>query len=181
MSIGSRTPLAEVAIVVGDALRRHGIRGVLTGGACATLHSRGAYVSRDVDYILPAETRVTAVDEAMLTIGFHREGDRYVHAKCRFFVAFPAGPLAIGNDAAPRPVLVRRGRNKALALSATAACRDRLAAFYHWGDRQALQVAVAIAKVNRIGIQRVRMWSVGEGAEDKFEEFLRAVREARHP
>jgi hypothetical protein len=179
VSIDARTPLADVAVAVGDALRKHGIRGVLTGGACASLHSRGAYVSRDVDYILPADTRLPVVDKAMLTIGFTRDGDRYIHAKCLFFVEFPAGPLAIGSDMAPRPVLVQRGRTKTLALSATDACRDRLAAFYHWGDRQALQVAVEIAKVNRVGIQRIRAWSAGEGAADKFDEFQAAVLEAK--
>jgi hypothetical protein len=31
-----------MAIVVGDALRRHGVRAILTGGACASLHTAGA-------------------------------------------------------------------------------------------------------------------------------------------
>lgn len=179
MSIDLLTPLAEVAVTVGDALRRHGVRGVLTGGACASLHSGGSYVSRDVDYVLPSETRAADVDAALLTIGFHREGNRYVHPRCRFFVEFPAGPLAIGQDMTPRPILVRRGNARALSLSATDACRDRLAAFYHWGDRQALEVAVQIAKVNRLNIQRIRRWSSDEGSEERFEEFLQAARAAR--
>src|SRR5438876_4938131 len=41
LKITQRSALADVAIVVGDALRRAGIRGVLTGGACAHLYSAG--------------------------------------------------------------------------------------------------------------------------------------------
>jgi len=35
--IGARSSLAGVAVAVRDALRRHGIQAVLTGGACASL------------------------------------------------------------------------------------------------------------------------------------------------
>jgi hypothetical protein len=177
--ITAGTPLAEVAVLVGDALRRHGIRGVLTGGACASLHSRGAYISRDVDFVLPAETTVSDLDLAMQFVGFHRDGSRYVHPESSFYVEFPAGPLAIGTDFAPRPVLVRRGRATALALSATDACRDRLAPFYHWRDRQALDIAVQIALANRIRTQRIREWSAAEGAIPEFETFMEALRMAR--
>ncbi len=94
MKLTSKTSLGTVAIVVGDALRRHGIRGVLTGGACAAVRSQGAYVSRDVDFVVPAETPLESVDQAMSTVGFLRESNRYVHSESPFFVEFPAGPLA---------------------------------------------------------------------------------------
>ncbi|MEQ1833122.1 MAG: hypothetical protein ABL977_08695 [Candidatus Eisenbacteria bacterium] len=178
MTLNARTPLTEVAVAVGDALRRHGIRGVLTGGACACLHSHGEYVSRDVDDVLPTDTPLAELDAAMAGIRFRRDGNRYLHPRCRFFVEFPAGPLAIGQDSSPRPVLIRRGAHRTLSLSATDACRDRLAAFYHWGDRQALKVAVQIACANRVGIQRIRSWSADEGATAGFEEFLAAVKAA---
>src|SRR3972149_2068169 len=41
VKIAARASLADVALQVGDALRRHGIRAVLTGGACASLHTGG--------------------------------------------------------------------------------------------------------------------------------------------
>src|SRR5262249_30481324 len=37
----AKTSLVETAWAVGDALHRGGIRGVLTGGACASLYTRG--------------------------------------------------------------------------------------------------------------------------------------------
>jgi hypothetical protein len=65
----------------------------------------------------------------------------------RFFVEFPVGPLGIGRDLAVKPVQIRigGGARRIRALSATDCCRDRLAAFYHWNDRQSLDAAVDIA------------------------------------
>jgi len=45
MSLTARSGLAEVAACVARALARSKIRAVLTGGACATLYSRGEYQS----------------------------------------------------------------------------------------------------------------------------------------
>jgi len=168
-----------VAIQVGDALRRHGIRAVLTGGACASLHSGGRYTSVDTDFIVSGRVTQTALDAAMASVGFGRRGDRYVHPRVRFYVEFPRGPLAVGGDYRVRPVERRYGRARALVLSPTDSCRDRLAAFYHWSDRQSLAVAVSIALRHRIDFGVVRRWSVGEGAAARFEEFLAALGTAR--
>lgn len=65
------------------------------------------------------------------------------------------------------------GRLKTLGLSATDSCRDRLAAFYHWNDRQALALAVEIAQVRRVDLDQIRRWSDHEGRNAEFGEFLR--------
>ena len=81
--IGPRSSLAAVALTVGDALRRHGIRAVLTGGACASLYARGAYQSRDMDLIVAGAVTQPGLDRAMASVGFHRSRDRYVHVGSR--------------------------------------------------------------------------------------------------
>jgi hypothetical protein len=176
VKITRRTSLARVAMAVGAVLRRRGIRAVLTGGACASLHSRGRYLSADADFVLDGEVRASTLDDAMAELGFVRDRDRYVHPKSRFFVEFPSGPLAIGDDSSLRPVVLRREGGSTLALSATDSCRDRLAAFYHWSDRQALAAAVEIALVNRVNLATIRRWSAKEGAEAGFAAFLAARR-----
>ncbi len=151
--------LAAVAVRVGDALRRRGIEAVLTGGACASLYTRGAYQSADVDFILRGTVSRRELDDAIGSVGFSRRGDRYIHRALPVYVEFPSGPLAIGADHRIRPVRRAYGRARTLVLSATDACRDRLAAFYHWNDRQGLEVAVAIARRHRVNmgiIQRSR-------------------------
>ena len=171
MRIGPRSSLAAVAIAVGDALRRHGIRAVLTGGACASLYTRGSYQSRDMDFIAVGAVTQPGLDRAMASVGFRRKGDRYVHPAVSFYVEFPRGPLAIGDDYQISPVTRSTAAGRAFVLSATDSCRDRLAAFYHWNDRQSLGVAVSIARRNRVDLARIRRWSAREGFPDRFVEF----------
>jgi hypothetical protein len=179
VTLTERSPLPGVAIVVGDALRRHGVRAVLTGGACASLHTGGRYISRDMDFIVVGGATQDRLDRAMASVGFRRRGDRYLHPRVRFYAEFPRGPLAIGRDHQVKPVQRRTRYGRALVLSATDSCRDRLAAFYHWGDRESLGIAVAIALHARVHMDSVRRWSIGEGLPDRFEAFRRELRRAR--
>lgn len=172
----ARSTLADAAIAVARALKQAGIGAVLTGGACATLYSDGAYQSHDLDFIVRSGGTRRSLDAAMATAGFARDGDRYVHAATPFYVEFPRGPLAIGDDVEITPVSVRVGRGSVLALSPTDACRDRLAAFYYWDDRQSLRTAVEIARRRRVNLAAIRRWSVREGQADKFREFAQTLR-----
>ncbi len=179
LKLSRRSSLADVAVAVGDALRRAGIRAVLTGGACANLYSDGVYQSFDADFVLAGPCATKDLDRALATLGFVRKGDRYVHRLVPFFVEFPSGPLGIGRDLSIRPVWRARRAAKTLALSATDACRDRLAAFYFWNDRQSLAAAVAIAVRHRVGFAKVRTWSRSEGHPEGYTIFLAELRRAR--
>ena len=64
-------------------------------------------------------------------------------------------------------------------LSATDSCRDRLAAFYHWADRQSLDVAVLIALRNRVDMRKISGWSAREGAAQGYGQFVRELARAR--
>ena len=174
MKINRRTSLRAVALAVGRALADHGIRAVLTGGACASIHSDGSYISEDIDFVLEGRVRPADLDEAMSGLGYVRETNRYVHPHSRFWVEFPRGPLGVGSDLKITPVRLGSGE-AVLALSATDSCRDRLAGFYHWNDRQSLEVAVKIAARNDVDLSRIRRWSVSEGHEARFEEFERRL------
>jgi hypothetical protein len=175
----SRSSLADVAASVAEALSRAGIQAVLTGGACATLYSRGKYQSFDLDFILLSGASARDLDAAMEAIGFRRAGRHYEHPRSRFVVEFPAGPLGIGVDLDIRPVTYRIGGTGVKALSATDSCRDRLAAFYHWKDRQSLAAAVEISLRRRVNLKAIRHWSAREGATERFQEFLDSRRSAR--
>jgi hypothetical protein len=179
LKLSKRSSLADVAVATGDALRRAGIRAVLTGGACANLYSGGVYQSSDADFVLAGHCSTNDVDRALSTLGFAREGDHYVHRLISFFVEFPSGPLGIGRDLSIRPVWRSRRAAKTLALSATDACRDRLAAFYFWNDLQSLAAAVAIAMRNRVAFVKVRAWSRSEGHAEGYIVFLAELRRRR--
>lgn len=179
MKLTERSSLTTVALCVGDVLRRKGVRAVLTGGACASLHTRGAYQSADVDFVLSGRVTRMQLDAAMATVEFERIGDHYVHPRARFFVEFPNGPLAIGSDYSIRPIEYAIRGTRALVLSPTDSCRDRLAAFFHWNDRQSLAVALTIARRNRVNLALLRRWSAGDGHENRFDEFLTELKRAR--
>ena len=179
MKLTSRSSLAEVAACVAQALARAKIRAVLTGGACATIYSKGEYQSSDLDFVLQSAITPEQLDALMESIGFHPTGNRYEHPRTTFFVEFPAGPLGIGADIDIRPVVTRIARIRVKALSATDSCRDRLAAFYHWNDRQSLITAVQIARHRKVNLKAIRAWSEREDVSDKFLEFLGILRQAR--
>jgi hypothetical protein len=179
LKIGRGSSLEQIAMAVGNALRERGIRAVLTGGACASLYSGGTYSSVDADFVLIGEAKLADLDAIMDSLGFRRRRDRYVHAKTEYFVEFLPGPLAIGRDDRIRPATRRSGGVAALLLSPSDSCRDRLAAYYHWNDRQSLAVAVQIAVRNRIRWSVLSRWSDAEGFLEKYDEFTRLVRAAR--
>ena len=158
--------------MVGASFNRHGISAVLTGGACASLHSEGAYSSLDIDFVLTSAVKQATLDDAMAAVGFRRDGDRFVHDEVPFWVEFPRGPLAVGSDYTIRPTVVQGDAGQTQALSPTDSCRDRLAGFYHWNDRQSLDVAIQIALRHPVDLAVIRKWSRREGADEKFQGFL---------
>ncbi len=179
LKLDRKSSLADVAAAVGDVLRRSGVRAVLTGGACADLYAEGASPSFDVDFILLGIYPADLLDRALGSLGFQRRRDRFVHRRLPFHVEFPAGPLGIGQDSKIRPVLHRRRGAETLALSATDTCRDRLAAFYFWNDRQSLAAAVAIALRRRVSFRKIREWSRTEEQVGRYDAFLHELRRAR--
>jgi hypothetical protein len=190
VKLTARSTLTTVALAVGGVLRRHGITAVLTGGACASLHTDGSYVSKDADFVVQGLVRQAALDFALAELGFERQGDRYVHPRVRFYLEFPPGPLAIGSDLDIDPIEVDGGNGPALVLSPTDSCRDRLAAFYHWRDWQSLRLAISIAQTHQVDLKTIEKWSRSEGSLDAYQEFLRelarprptrARRQARQP
>lgn len=172
MTLSTSSSLREVTAAVGAALTLHGVTAVLTGGACASLWSGGRYQSFDIDFIITQPVSRKRLDQAMATVGFTRSGDRYLHPSISFWVEFPRGPLGVGSDIDVQPVTVKVGRHILLSLSATDSCRDRLAAFYFWGDRQSLQAAVLISRSQGIDLEAIRRWSLQEGHEERFREFI---------
>lgn len=172
MKLLKTSTLQEVAAAVGAHLASRGIRAVLTGGACVAIHT-GTYVSKDADFVLQGAVAQRTLDEALHELGFVRTGAEYAHPDLPFWVEFPPGPLSIGDDLAIVPAELTIGHLTTLGLSATDSCRDRLAAFYHWTDRQALALAVEIARAQSVDLDLIRAWSAREGKAVEFEEFRR--------
>lgn len=63
-------------------------------------------------------------------------------------------------------------------ITATDSCRDRLAAFFHFHDRSALDQACAVyaAAKRKVDLERIRDWSRREGKLEAFREFAGRIR-----
>lgn len=65
-------------------------------------------------------------------------------------------------------------------LTPTDCVKDRLAAYYHWNDRQGLNQAVWVAEAHAVKIKDVTEWSIREGHREKLQDFLAALKQAKN-
>lgn len=175
--INQKTTIEELAAFVCEALTAQGIEVVLTGGAVVSIYSENEYESFDLDFVLLGLGK--NVDGVMKQLGFKKEkGRHYIHPNTAYFVEFPGNTLAIG-DSLDTEIVDRKTKSGTIRLLSPTDCvKDRLAAYYHWNDRQGLNQGIMVAKRHPISIEKVRKWSRTEGFTDKFQEFLTKLRES---
>ena len=169
----------ELAGLVCQTLRRAGITVTLTGGACVAIWSRGKYVSHDLDFVEEGPVPRRRVTEVLGSIGFQPKGRHYVHPETPFFVEFPTGPLMVGEERIERVVERDTAGGRLRLLSPTDCVKDRLPAFFHWNDRQALEQAVLVATAELVDLKDVRRWSEGEREAEKFSVFEQSLPSAK--
>ena len=165
----------ELAAYIDTHLRERGIQVVLSGGACVAIYSENKYISKGLDFIARFALDHKRVEAAMQEIGFHRQGRYYHHPGTSFYVEFMSGPPSVGEDPIGEILELDMSTGTLRIISPTDAVKDRLAAFYHWGDRQSLEQALLVALSKSTDLQRVKEWSDREGKGAEFEEFRRRL------
>ena len=78
----------------------------------------------------------------------------------------------VGDERVTAPVERQTAAGRLRLLSPTDCVKDRLAAFYHWNDRQSLEQAILVAQAQPVDVADVRRWSAHEGMADRFGAFL---------
>ncbi len=165
----------ELAGLVCETLMNVGIIATLTGGACVAIWSAGKYVSRDLDFIEEGPVSRRKVKAAMTGIGF-KEKDRYfVHPETEFYVEFPTGPLTVGDERVHDVEIRNTGAGYLRLLTPTDCVKDRLAAFFHWDDKMALEQALLVAREQPVDVADLRRWASTEGEAEKLEIFESAL------
>lgn len=177
MKFPRQPTLEQFAIAVASELKGHGIDVILTGGAVVSIYSTGKYVSKDADFISATDHKT--IKKVMHTLGFKNVGKNFYHDGTDFSVEFPGTQLVIGNSLMKPDGKIKRKGFTLRLLSPTQCVMDRLAAFYHWRDRQSLDQALLVASSHPIKINSVEAWSKSEGEEIKFNEFLNKLRETK--
>jgi hypothetical protein len=176
--ITSKTQVEVLAALVSQALSDAGIPAVLSGGATVSIYTRNEYESGDLDFI--SSGSLADIELAMKTLGFERQGRAFVHKQTSYFVEFPPGPLAIGDELIrDDEVATVKTKDGAIRLLTPTQCvMNRLAAFFHWNDLQSLDQAVLVAKRQKVSMAKIKAWSKREGASEKFSVFLARMRKS---
>jgi len=162
---------AELAAYINDHLRRSRIEVVLSGGAAVGIYSNGEYVSKDIDFVNTLFAGRDKIDKAMEEIGFTPFGRHFEHPDSDHIVEFPPGPLQFGDGKVENISELKFDTGILRIISPTDCIKDRLAHFYHWGDRQCLAQAIIVASKHKINLNEVQKWSKSEGKLDEFNKI----------
>ncbi|MBI4848850.1 MAG: hypothetical protein HY808_09800 [Nitrospirae bacterium] len=167
--------IKELAALVCHKLNEKDIDAVLVGGACVSIYTKYKYVSYDLDFVSYAALK--DITSALTDLGFKRESSRhFVRKDCPYFIEFVAPPLSIGSEPVKQEEKIKTRFGSITLLTPTDSVKDRLAAYYHWNDPQALEQAVMIAKAQKVNLKDLKRWSDAEGHKEKCETFIKLIR-----
>lgn len=164
--------LEKLAAIISEKLKEHEIDSVLVGGGCVSIYSKNRYQSYDLDYVTYEDMK--KVEKVLNELDFQKEGRYFKNKNCEHYIEFVSPPVAIGNEPIDNYEYHRTSFGTIKMLTPTDSIKDRLAAFYHWNDKQSLDQALLIYKKihKRIDIKEIKKWSEQEGHLKKFEIFL---------
>ena len=161
--------VGELAAFVADHLRSRGIDVVLVGGACISIYTENRYSSFDLDFVATGSTGRRKIRSVLAEINFTEEQRYFKNPDTAYFIEFPSGPLAIGDEPPGEINTLHYPTGSLRLLSPTDCVKDRLAAYYHWKDQQSLEQAIFASRGHPVDLDEVRRWSVHEGFADTFE------------
>ncbi|MCH9614453.1 MAG: hypothetical protein SP1CHLAM54_15870 [Chlamydiia bacterium] len=164
--------IEELAGIISTQLTKHGIEGILVGGACVTIYSENHYQSYDLDYVTYHDMKIVA--KALKEIGFVSKGKYFAHPDSVYYVEFVAPPVAIGEEPIRCFENYQTKKGVIKMLTPTDSVKDRLAGYYHWNDLQSLEQALTLAKKTklRLDLSEIERWSQKESQAKKFKHFL---------
>lgn len=162
---------AELAAFIESHLLKREIDVVLSGGASVSFYTEGRYVSSDLDLINLYFTKRNKIRDAMQEIGFSEEGRHFIHADTEYLVEFPAGPLSVGEEPVKQVDEYKLSTGILRIISPADCVKDRLAAYYHWGDVQSMEQALLVAQAKKIDLKEIERWSKVEGKLKEFKLF----------
>jgi hypothetical protein len=170
--------IKELAAIVSGRLNEEGIDSILVGGACVSIYTKNKYLSSDLDFVSAAS--IKEISSALSDLGFERKSSRHFERKgCPFFIEFVPPPAAIGSEPIKGRNVIKTRGGSIFLLTPTDSVKDRLAAYYHWNDPQALEQALLLAKTQEINFKEVERWSKKEGHEEKYGVYIKRARKKK--
>lgn len=167
--------IKDLAALICGKLTERGIDALVVGGACVSIYTENKYLSSDIDFISHAELK--DISNALAELGFKRESSRHFERKgCLFFIEFVSPPASIGEEPIKEKNELKTRYGRITLLTPTDSTKDRLAAYYHWNDPQALEQAVMVAKEQKVNMKEIGRWSANEGYKEKYNIFVRLLK-----
>jgi hypothetical protein len=170
--------IKELAAIISDKLNENGIDAILVGGACVSIYTKNKYLSSDLDFVSAASIR--EISSVLLELGFERKSSRHFEKNnCPFFIEFVSPPAALGSEPVMETNVLKTRLGDIILLTPTDSVKDRLAAYYHWNDPQALEQALLIARSQKIRLEEIKRWSEKEGHKKKYNVFLNIMKRGK--
>lgn len=168
--------IEKLAAIISKKLKENDIDSILVGGACVSIYFQNRYQSYDLDYVTYEDMK--KVEKALNKLNFQKKGRYFINKDCEYYIEFVSPPVAIGNEPIKNYEYHQTPFGTIKMLTATDSIKDRLAAFYHWDDKQSLDQAIIIYKAvsQKIDVNELKRWSKNEGQLKKFEIFLKYLK-----
>ena len=117
----------------------------------------------DISYQSPS-----ALQRAMKALGFQKKGRVYVSDKTDIVVEFPSAPLSVGDEFITKHTEFKTEQGAIPILLALDVVKDRLAAYFHWQDKQSLVQALCIMLCHNISPNEIRVFCIKESSQEAF-------------
>ena len=175
----NKITIRDLAIFLCDFLARKGIDTVLSGGACVSIYTENKHLSYDLDFVVLDYSQKKRIRGILEGLGFKPEGRHFRHSDTPFIVEFLSPPLSVGEEPVKQIFNIEENERTLKLLSPTDCVKDRLAAYYHWNDRPALEQAVMVGLSQSIDHKEIERWSSHEGMENKCHNFLEELNKVK--
>ncbi len=173
----SKFDLKKLACLIYETLKSNDIDAILVGGACVSIYSKNKYQSLDLDFATYEELKI--IEKALGKLGFKKKGRCFAHPKCSYLIDFVNPPISIGQEKIHHFNTLKTSIGNLKLLTPTDCIKDRLAAFFHWDDEQALEQALLVAKNYTINLPDLKRWATTEGYLKKLAQFLERRRKKK--
>jgi len=172
MRITPETSLEELAAMVSEALKRHGIVATLSGGAAVSLYTNNRYMSEDLDFVTGALVKELA--DALEPLGFVHSGrprmSVFKHPSTHWYLEFPPSPISFGSTYIDPEhcTLMPTSLGDIRIITPTHSVMDRLIAAAVWKEPQSMEQAAMVAEsqADKIDWAQLQQWLVDEGIAD---------------
>lgn len=162
------TPIIELAGIIAEHLQGLGIDVVLVGGLAVEIYTENIYLTKDIDMVNTNYASSRQLNSAMAQLGFAKKGRIYVHPTTDISVEFPTGPLSVGDEFITEVAVMQVAAGSIPILQVSDVVKDRLAAYFHWRDRQSLVQALAILLKHPVALTSLKAFCDHEGTESLY-------------